>query len=201
MACKSGNCGCSAARAGKRRGVFLDRDGVVNQGGLINKVEDLKLIDGSAQAIADLRQAGMVVGLVTNQGGLSEDLEGNVRWKQRPMTREKLADIHAELLRLLGPSAQPDFIEFCPHAKSIVCECRKPKPGMLLRAAQAHNIDLASSFMVGDMATDVQAGINAGVTPLLVLSGFEAEQKDKCPPGTLIFPSLKEVARFILNYS
>jgi D-glycero-D-manno-heptose 1,7-bisphosphate phosphatase len=183
----------------KPRCVFLDRDGVVNTGGLIGKAADVHLIDGAAEAIASLKKAGFLVGLVTNQGGLSEDLEGNVRWKQRPLNRELLAEIHAELLRQLGPAAQLDFIEFCPHSVSVSCTCRKPKAGMLLAAAKKHKINLRSSFMVGDMATDVQAGINAGVTPILVLSGFDPDQKEKCKKGTLTFPSLKEAAQFILN--
>lgn len=180
-------------------GVFLDRDGVINSGGLINKPEELKLIDGVVEAIASLKQAGFVVGVVTNQGGLSEDLSGNVTWKKAPMNRAALAAIHAEMLRLLGPTAQPDFIKFCPHAKKVNCDCRKPKAGMLRQAAAEFNVDLAKSYMVGDMATDILAGVSAGATPLFVLTGFEPEQKDKCPPGTLVFPSLREAAAFILS--
>lgn len=183
----------------QKKGVFLDRDGVINSGGLINKPADLVLIPGVVEAIASLKQAGYVVGVVTNQGGLSEDLNGNVTWKNAPMNRAALASIHAELLRLLGPTAQPDFIKFCPHAKKVDCECRKPKAGMLRDAASEFDIDVSKSFMVGDMATDIQAGINAGATPLFVLSGFEPQQKDKCPAGTLVFPSLVEAAAFILS--
>ena len=183
----------------KRPCVFLDRDGVINAGGLINSPEDLKLIDGAAEAIAALKKAGFVVGICTNQGGLSEDFDGNVVWKQRPLTREKLSAIHAHMLNLLGPDAQPDFIKICPHAKKIVCECRKPKGGMLKEAGKEKNVDMAKSFMVGDMATDILAGIDAGVTPVFVLSGFEPEQKDKCPAGTLVFPSLKEAAVHIIE--
>ena len=69
---------------------------------------------------------------------------------------------------------------------------------MLLSAAAEHNVDLARSYMVGDMSTDVFAGINAGVTPVFVMSGHDPAQKDACPGGTLVFPSLKEVAQFLL---
>ncbi|MBS1990103.1 MAG: HAD-IIIA family hydrolase [Cyanobacteria bacterium SZAS LIN-3] len=183
----------------KRACVFLDRDGVINTGGLINSASDLKLIPGAARAIASLKKAGYLVGICTNQGGLSEDFDGNVVWKQRPLNREKLAEIHAELSRQLGAKAQPDFIKICPHAKKIVCTCRKPKGGMLTEAGKEFDVDMSRSFMVGDMATDVLAGIDAGVAPLFVLSGFEPEQKDKCPAGTLVFPSLKEAAAHIIK--
>ncbi len=187
----------STSDASKRSCVFLDRDGVINVGGLINAASDVKLIDGVVEAISSLKEAGFLVGVCTNQGGLSEDFEGNVVWKQRPLTRDKLNEIHAELFRLLGDAARPDFVKICPHAK-IDCACRKPKAGMLLSAAAEHNVDLARSYMVGDMSTDVFAGINAGVTPVFVMSGHDPAQKDACPAGTLVFPSLKEVAQFLL---
>ena len=76
----------STSDASKRSCVFLDRDGVINVGGLINAASDVKLIDGVVEAISSLKEAGFLVGVCTNQGGLSEDFEGNVVWKQRPLT-------------------------------------------------------------------------------------------------------------------
>ncbi|MBU6451877.1 MAG: HAD-IIIA family hydrolase [Cyanobacteria bacterium REEB67] len=183
----------------KRPCVFLDRDGVINTGGLINLPADLHLIAGVPAAIASLKKAGFIVGICTNQNGLSEDFEGNIVWKQRPLTREKLSVIQDELLRLLGPDAQPDFIKICPHAKKLDCACRKPKGGMLLEAAAEFDVDISRSFMIGDMSTDIKAGIAAGVTPLFVRSGFEPEQIDKCPQGTIAFASLVEAAAYILS--
>lgn len=185
--------------AKKRACVFLDRDGVLNTGGLINQPSELHLIPGAAQAVASLKRAGYKVGLASNQNGLSEDEAGNIVWKQRPLTREKLSAIHDELGSQLGADAQLDFIKFCPHAKKVTCACRKPRGGMLVEAAKEHNIDLSRSFMIGDMSTDILAGLDAGVTPLFVLSGFEPAQKDKCPPGTLVFASIVEAAAYILK--
>lgn len=192
---------CAASSGGKRPCVFLDRDGVINSGGLLNAPSDVVLLDGVVEAIISLKQAGFLTGICSNQNGLSEDFEGNVVWKQRPLTRDKLAAIHAELFRQLGLEALPNFVQICPHAKKLDCGCRKPKAGMLLSAAHQHHIDLSRSFMIGDMYIDIMAGINAGVTPLLVLTGFDPEQKDRCPPGTLVFPSLKEAAAFVLQSS
>jgi len=189
----------TASCAPRRACVFLDRDGVINQGGLVNKPSEIKLIEGAAAAIASLKRAGYLVGVATNQGGLFEDLNGNVMSRKPPLTRQALGRIHAEMLRQLGPDARPDFIKICPHAKSVRCTCRKPKGGMLVSAAGEHNIDLSRSYMVGDMSTDIQAGLDAGVTPLFVLSGFDPSEKDKCPADTLVFNSLREAAAHVLS--
>jgi D-glycero-D-manno-heptose 1,7-bisphosphate phosphatase len=183
----------------KRRAIFLDRDGVINIGGKLQGPDDFKLIEGSAEAIAIFKALGLVVGCVTNQGGLGEGLFGEKIWKSAPLTRELLASIHAKMKSLLGPRAQLDFIKFCPHSKSVQCKCRKPGAEMLLEAASEHNLDLAISNMVGDMVSDVQAGINAGVTPIMVLSGFDPGEAKQAPAGTLVLPTLKDVALHILN--
>ena len=133
------------------------------------------------------------------RAGLSEDFDGNVVWKQRPLNREMLSAIHDEMLRLLGDEAKPDFIKICPHAKKIDCACRKPKAVMLLAAAAEFDVDLSRSYMIGDMVTDIKAGIAAGVTPIFVASGFEPEQLAKCPQDTLNFPSLVEAAALIIR--
>lgn len=186
------------AAAAKRLVVFLDRDGVVNEGGRINKASEIKLIKGVAEAIAALKKAGFVVVLTTNQGGLSLNLDGTVRWKQRPFTPEILAEIHAEVARQLGSEAQFDLIKVCPHSVSVTCPCRKPAAGMHTDAAKELNLELSPrSFMVGDKASDIQSGINAGVTPILVLSGTE-DETSKCPAGTPVFPSLVEAAQYII---
>jgi D-glycero-D-manno-heptose 1,7-bisphosphate phosphatase len=184
------------------RCVFLDRDGVINQGMNINRPEDFKLIPGVIDAIARLKQAGYLVILASNQGGLGEDLDGSIRWKNRPMTREQLTAVHAEMAKLLGDSAALDAVKFCPHSKSVPCQCKKPNPGMLVEASREFGIDLTQSYMVGDRATDVAAGNAAGVTAILVLSGPDGpdtQDKHQVPQGTLQFPSLVEAADWILS--
>lgn len=191
-----------SAKKQAARCVFLDRDGVINQGMNINRPEDFKLIDGVVGAISRLKQAGYLVILASNQGGLGEDLDGSIRWKSRPMSREQLAAVHGEMAKLLGETAALDDIKFCPHSKSVPCQCKKPSPGMLVEAAAEFGIDLQQSFMVGDRATDVAAGNAAGVTAILVLSGpdgADTADKEQVPPGTHIFPSLVEAADWILG--
>src|SRR5262249_42856012 len=176
---------------------FLDRDGVLNEGGKLNSVSELKLLPQAAASMRRLKAAERKRILVTNQGGLGEDLNGNRFWKGAPMTRAQLQTIHAEMCRRLGPVA-PDLIKFCPPSKSIECLCRKPLPGMLREAAGELGIDLGRSYMIGDMVTDVEAGLAAGCTPILVCTGFDKTQKDKCPPTTIIVPTIKEAVDFVL---
>jgi D-glycero-D-manno-heptose 1,7-bisphosphate phosphatase len=184
---------------GQNRCVFLDRDGVINEGMNINVPEDFVLVAGVKEAITKLKKAGFLVIVVSNQGGLGEGHDGSIIWKNHPLTREALAAIHVKMVTELGPEAALDDINFCPHFTKLGCECRKPKPGMIKDAAAKFGIDLARSVMVGDRETDVQTGIAAGVTPLFVLSGPDSEeQKQKVPAGTLIFPSLVEAADWIL---
>ena len=183
----------------KRRAVFLDRDGVINHAGKVDRADEFHMIDCIPEAMRSLKQADLLLVITTNQGGLGEDFDGNVVWEKARLNRQDLAEIHAKMLGLLGPDASPDLIKFCPHANwDYDCHCHKPKPGMLLDAAAELNIDLPRSWMVGDRFTDMEAAIAAGVTPILVLTGESKNEIEKCPSGTIVIPSLKEAAQFIL---
>lgn len=153
-------------RAFSRKAIFLDRDGVINKEvNLLNKPEQLELIDGAAEAIGLINKSGFLAIVVTNQPVIARNL----------CSLEELDTIHATLETLLGrEGAYLNAIYYCPHHPDkgypeerpeykIVCNCRKPKPGMLLRAAEEWNIDLSESFMVGDSDRDVQSGLAAGV--------------------------------------
>lgn len=152
-------------RTNKRPAIFLDRDGVVNyEINLLHKPEDLRLIPGVSKAIRKINKSGYLVIIVTNQPVIARNL----------CSIEELDAIHAKLETLLGnEGAYLDGIYYCPHHPDkgypeerpeykIVCECRKPKPGMLLKAAEDFNIDFANSVMIGDRQADIQAGEAAG---------------------------------------
>lgn len=147
------------------RAVFLDRDGTINaKAGFLRSEEQLQLLPGAAEGIALLNRMGWLVIVVTNQPVIAR---GEV-------TPEGLDRIHRKLETLLGrQGAYVNAIRFCPHHPDrgfsgerpeykIDCACRKPKPGMLLEAAEQFRIDLASSWMVGDSERDMQAGRAAG---------------------------------------
>lgn len=140
-----------------KKATFLDRDGVINKrapdGGYILRWQDFQILPGVATAISLLNQAGFHVVVVTNQQCISKDL----------LSPAVLEEIHKGMTNELAASgAHLDSIYFCPHGKDQSCACRKPAPGMLLTAAKEHEIDLTSSWMIGDTETDIAAGRNAG---------------------------------------
>lgn len=144
--------------------MFLDRDGtILDEVGYLNHIDRFHLYPFAAGAIRRLNEAGMVVIVVTNQSGVGRDFfpESLVH-----ATHEKLK---AELAR---GGAHVDGIYFCPHSGADNCECRKPKPGMLRRAEQEHNLDMVKSFVVGDRYVDVELAQKAGCRSVLVMTGY-----------------------------
>ncbi len=154
-----------------RATVFLDRDGTINEAvNYLTNPKEFVLLPGVAAAIRDLRAAGLLVIVITNQSMIARG------W----CALETLADIHREMTRQLAhESAALDGIYYCPHHPNPgpngpfarCCDCRKPKPGMILRAARDFGIDLTQSWMVGDSTRDVLAAQNAGVRSILVATG------------------------------
>ena len=140
------------------RAVFLDRDGVlVRERGFITAADQLEVLPGAAAGMAVLHRAGFLLVVATNQSAVARGL----------LTGSALAALHAELARKLkaeDPQAFWDALYACPHHPDFGpgCDCRKPAPGMLRRAAAEHGIDLAASWMVGDAPRDLQAGRAAG---------------------------------------
>ena len=150
----------------KQEAIFLDRDGTINKYvGFLRNIDDFELIEGVAEAIKLINQSGYLAIVVTNQPVIAR---GEVSW-------EELNEIHKKMATLLGKEgAYVDGIYICPHHPDkgfegerpeykIDCDCRKPKPGLLLQAAKDFNIDLSESYMIGDSHSDVEAGENAGV--------------------------------------
>lgn len=184
----------------KQRAIFLDRDGVLNHNrDLIHKPEDLELYDFSAAAVKTINKSDFISVLVTNQSVVARNLT----------TIDGLGEIHKKLETELGnDGAKLDDLYFCPHHPDkgypeenpdykIDCDCRKPKPGMLLQAAEAFNIDLSQSYMVGDMATDIQAGQAAGCKTIGVMTGFGL-RKSKLIPD-YFFANIKEAVDFVIH--
>lgn len=155
--------------------VFLDRDGtIIEDYGYISSPEQVKFIPGAIEAIKMLKDAGYKVVVISNQAGVARGL----------ITEDMLQTIDKTLHKwILNGGAHLDGIYYCPHHPGHgvypykqVCECRKPHPGLIKRAQRDLNIDLAQSFMVGDKATDVEAGKRAGVKTVFVLTGRGKEE-------------------------
>lgn len=144
--------------------VLLDRDGVINLDSLnyIKSRDEFVPISGSIDAIARLTQAGYLVGIATNQSGISRGL----------YTEDELQDIHAKLLSLVRQAGgEINAIEYCIHMPDFGCECRKPAAGMLFSLAKKLGCNSLENIpFVGDRVSDVQAALLAGATPYMVLS-------------------------------
>lgn len=183
----------------KQKAVFLDRDGTINRyKGFLRSVNEFELIPGVAEAIKKINSSGYLTIVVTNQPVIAR---GEVTW-------DELDEIHRKLETQLGfKGAYIDGLYFCPHHPhrgyegeveelKIDCDCRKPKPGMLLKAAADFNIDLSKSFMVGDSENDVKAGIAAGCKTILVNGkGSECKKNNFGQKDTLA-----SVAAFVEKY-
>lgn len=150
----------------QRPAIFLDRDGVINKEvNLLNREEQMELIPGAAEAIRLINKSDYLAVVVTNQPVIARNL----------CSFEELDRIHMRMETLLGQDhAYINALYFCPHHPDsgypeerkefkIKCDCRKPAPGMLLKAAEEWNIDMGNSYMIGDSERDLQAGVNAGV--------------------------------------
>jgi D-glycero-D-manno-heptose 1,7-bisphosphate phosphatase len=187
----------------KRPALFLDRDGVVNEDiDYLRRVEDVQIIPGAADVIARANRKGLPVVLVTNQGGLGL---GHFDWATLSQVQAK---IHDDLAAL---GAQVDAVMACPfHPRGDEPyrhdshPARKPNPGMLIRAAELLSLDLAKSWIVGDRASDIEAGRNAGLAGgVLVFTGYGRSEEAKAlalhRPGfeVSVADSIKEAAQFV----
>lgn len=172
--------------------VILDRDGTINEDSdqYIKSPSEWRPIEGSLDAIARLTQAGYRLVVATNQSGIARGL----------FDTSTLIAIHDRLQQAAAQAGgRIDAFFFCPHAADSACECRKPRPGMLLEIARRFNVSLADVYMVGDAQRDLEAAAAAGARPVLVLTGKGQKTKSdgKLPPGTEVFPDLAAFARHL----
>lgn len=159
------------------KAVFLDRDGVIIRkaldDGYIADWSEVEFLPGSIEAIRTLHKQGFMVIVVTNQRGVAT---GRI-------DLSSLEDIHTRLRAVVSDNGGTiSAIYFCPHLIAENCSCRKPKPGMLLRAAKDHGLNLSECWMVGDSLTDIEAGRRAGCRTVLISSssGRQEPKPDVC---------------------
>jgi len=177
-------------KADKRAAVFLDRDGTINeQMGYINHTCRFQLLPGAADAIRKLNDAGIPVVVVSNQSGLARGY----------FPEELLVAVHEKMNRLLAEAgAHVDGIYYCPHhpeAKEerfrVDCDCRKPKPGLVLQASHEMQLDPKRSFVVGDRWSDIKTAANCGAQSILVRTGYGRGDEQYIGPFQKIQPDYK----------
>jgi D-glycero-D-manno-heptose 1,7-bisphosphate phosphatase len=176
-----------------RRAVFLDRDGVLVAEGPLgwHGPSALQLLPGAVAATARLHAAGFLLVVVTNQPVVARG----------QMTEEELSEAHRRLCdQIRAGGGAIDAVETCPHHPDadlegyrVDCQCRKPRPGLLLTAAARLGIDLQRSYMVGDRRTDIEAGRKAGCRTIQVMTGLPdaprirtTEPPDPAPPDAVV---------------
>jgi D-glycero-D-manno-heptose 1,7-bisphosphate phosphatase len=186
-----------------RIAVFFDRDGtLIEDVGYLRTPDELRLLPGAAASLRRLNDRQILTCVVSNQSGIAREL----------FTEDDLAGIHQRMEKdLAAAGAHLDRIYYCPHHPTegrppynIECTCRKPRTGMLERAARECAIDLARSFIVGDKALDIEAGKRAGMKSILVLTGFGRSSVEECrrtgidPDFTV--PTVVEAVEYIMHH-
>ncbi len=167
------------------KAIFLDRDGtIIEDVNYLNRFEDIKLTPFAKEGLQILKECGFKLIVVSNQSGIGRGYFGEDFVKK---THKVINDMLGGLI---------DDFYFCPHKPDDNCSCRKPKTGMIDRAIEKFGIDRNKSFVVGDKESDVELGLNAGITPLLVTTGYGNLIK-KQTKAKAVFDNLYEVARWI----
>jgi len=175
------------------RAVFLDRDGTINQEKeYLYRIDEFEFIPGAPEAVRMLNAAGFLVVVVSNQSGVGRGY----------YTEDDVEHLHRHIdAELAVAGARVDAWFYCPHhpqgkgSYALACRCRKPLPGMLREAAAQYDIDLAASVMIGDKLVDMEAGAAAGCRPILVRTGYGAEQESTLPAGVEVYDDLLAAAR------
>jgi len=170
--------------------VFADRDGtLIEEIGYLSDPSQIKLIKGAAEGVKLLNDAGITVVIVTNQSGVARGM----------FPEEKVFETNDALVEMLAShGARIDAIYFCPHHPTegepsyrMDCECRKPRPGLVFRAAEDLDIDVSSSFVIGDKDSDIELAANGGcAAAVLVLTGYGPQQQSR---SKAIDPSPKRI--------
>ena len=148
--------------------IFIDRDGVINENrsDYVKSWDEFRFLAGSREAIAALTKAGHRIIVCTNQAGVAQGL----------ISTGTMEDIHHRMQAAIEEMGGViEKVYACTHSKTADCDCRKPRPGMLLRASRELDLDMSDALFIGDSITDMQAGSAAGVRTMLVLTGLGME--------------------------
>jgi histidinol-phosphate phosphatase family protein len=167
--------------------VFVDRDGtLMHDADYCSRPDQVRVFDGVAAALGELKNAGYQVIVITNQSGIGRGF----------FTEDQYRAVEAEVSRQLG-NGLIDATYFCPDVPGQPSECRKPAPGLVLQAAREHDIDLSRSFLIGDKEIDAECAHNAGVRAIRVRTGFDKMTAGSC--ADWVTEDVPAAAKIILN--
>lgn len=178
-----------AKKKTNKRAIFFDRDGtVIYDLEYLRDPEQVRLLAGTEKALFELQRQGFYLVLVSNQSGVGRGL----------LLQEDVERIHCQVIACLAKhGVHLDGVYYCPHAPWEECDCRKPSPVLLLRAAEELDIDLVHSFMVGDKPSDIEAGRRAGCQTVLLAANPSSDMLTPAPD--YVTADWSEVARYILS--
>ena len=176
-----------------RSAVFIDRDGtIIAEKNYLSDPDDVELVPGTVEALHTLRMAGFALVVVTNQGGIAW---GRYATEHYYAVATRLND------QLAAQGIVMDATYYCPHhpARTGPCDCRKPGLGMYRSAAVALDLDVTTSFYVGDKLSDVHPGITLGGQGILVRTGYGAGLEHEAPEGVWVVDDLRDASRVIID--
>ncbi|MCB8999349.1 MAG: HAD family hydrolase [Bacteroidales bacterium] len=174
----------------KNSALFLDRDGtIIEDRGYLKKADEIVFIPGCFEALRKLQNFFKFF-IITNQSGISKGI----------LTEEEVKNVNESLLqKLKAEEILINEIYVCPHRTEDNCHCKKPSPFFINQAKSDYQLNLQSSFILGDHPSDVECGLNAGVKPVYLLSGHGMKHLREVSPGTLVMENIVEAADYILK--
>lgn len=170
--------------------VFLDRDGtIIEDRGYIKDPSEIVLFPESISALGKLQEFFLLF-IITNQSGISKGIT----------TEKEVESVNKALLTSLSSRGiEIKEVFCCPHTTEDNCICKKPSPYFVNRANDLYNLNLPGSFIIGDHPSDIDCGLNAGITPLFVLTGHGKKHLDEVQTGIEIFENIGSAAEFVIN--
>lgn len=174
----------------KHPAIFLDRDGtIIDDVGYLKHASEVKFYPFTFEAL-DLLQEHFLLFIITNQAGIAKEL----------ITDKEVEEVNNHMLNTLKEQGVAIYDVFCcPHKSDDNCICKKPKTYFIEKARQLYNIDLSRSFIIGDHPSDVQCGINAGITSIYVLTGHGDKHKNEIKKETIICNNILEATKYLTS--